>query len=44
MDYEVRHIHGHFEIYVNGKFYCTVDNMVEVDEEIENLKAVTIQN
>lgn len=43
MDYEVKHIHGHFEIYVNGKFYCTADNMVEVDEEIENLKA-TIQN
>ena len=44
MDYEIKHVHGHFEIYINGKFYCTADNMAEVDEEIENLKAVTIQN
>ena len=43
MDYEIRPVYGHFEIYINGKFYCTADNMTEVDEEIENLKS-TIQN
>ena len=35
MDYEVKQIHGHYEIYIDGNFYCTADNMVEVVEEIE---------
>lgn len=35
MDYEIRPAYGHFEIFINGKFYCTVDNMTEAMEEIE---------
>ena len=35
MNYEVKQVHGHYEIYIDGNFYCTADNMVEVVEEIE---------
>lgn len=35
MNYEVKQVHGHYEIYINGKFYCTADNMTEVEEELE---------
>ena len=37
MNYEVKQIHGHYEIYIDGNFYCSVDNMTEVREEIEKL-------
>lgn len=39
MDYEVKRVHEHFEIYINGEFYCTADNMAEVREEIENYES-----
>ena len=35
MSYEIKYVHGHYEIYINGKFYCTADNMAEVEEELE---------
>ena len=35
MEYDIKPIHGHFEVYVNGKFYCTTDTMAEAMEEIE---------
>ena len=35
MNYEVKRVYQHYEIYINGKFYCTADNMAEVREEIE---------
>ena len=35
MNYEIKHVYGHYEIYINGEFYCTADNMAEVREEIE---------
>lgn len=29
---------GHFEIYINGEFYCSADNMMEAVNEIENYR------
>ena len=35
MNYEVRHVYGHYEIYIDGEFYCSADDMTEVAKEIE---------
>lgn len=37
MNIEVRNVRGHYEIYINGVFYCSCDNKQEVDEELMNL-------
>ena len=37
-DVEVRKIMEHYEIYVNGLFYCSCDDRKEVDEELKELK------
>lgn len=28
--------HGHFEVYINGTFYCSADTMTEAIYEIKN--------
>ena len=28
--------HGHFEVYVNGEFYCSADTMAEAIHEVTN--------
>ena len=33
---DVRKVKEHFEIYVDGKFYRSCDNLREVDEELNN--------
>lgn len=38
MNYEVKQVHGHYEIYINGDFYCSAENMTEVREEIEGIE------
>lgn len=38
MTYSVVNKQGHYEVYINGKFYCSVDNMSEANREIENYK------
>ena len=35
MTYKIVPNHGHYEVYVNGVFYCSADTMHEV-EEYEN--------
>ena len=35
MSYQIIPKHGHFEVYVNGKFYCSADNFVEALQELE---------
>lgn len=35
MKYRIINVNGHYEIYINGKFYCSTDNMVEAAKEIE---------
>lgn len=34
--YNIIPIHGHYEIYINGKFYCTADDLNEAAREIED--------
>ena len=33
---DVRKVREHYEVYVDGKFYCSCDNLREVDEELNN--------
>lgn len=33
--YEVRWAYNHYEIYHNGKFFCSCDNQKEVMEELK---------
>lgn len=44
MKYEIIDVRGHYEIYINGNFYCSVDTYTEAIREIENYEkeAVTI--
>ena len=37
MDIEVKKVMEHYDIYVDGEFYCSCDNQKEVDEELQNL-------
>ena len=37
MNIEIRKVMEHYEIYVDGEFYCSCDNRREVDEELANL-------
>lgn len=33
-EYEIKHVKDHYEVYINGEFYCSADNMVEAANEI----------
>ena len=39
MKIQVEQVKDHYVIYINGKFYCSADNLKEVKEELS-----TIQN
>ena len=39
MQIKVTQVKDHYVIYINGKFYCSADNLKEVKEELS-----TIQN
>ena len=36
MTYEIKRNREHFDVYIDGKFYCTADNEREAAKEIEN--------
>ena len=36
MNPEIRPVREHFEVYINGKFYCTADSRSEAEDEIKN--------
>ena len=36
MTYKIKRQHEHFEVYINGQFYCSADNEREAAMEIEN--------
>jgi hypothetical protein len=36
MTYKIKPERGHFVVYINGKFYCTADNMREAIKEVDN--------
>lgn len=35
MQTEIKCEHGHYVVYVNGKFYCSADTYSETEREIE---------
>lgn len=35
MDYRIIENHGHFDVFINGKFYCTADTMEEAMREVK---------
>lgn len=37
-DYDIVRVMEHFEVYIDGKFYCSADNMMEAVSEIEAYK------
>lgn len=39
MSYKIIPNSGHLEVYIEGKFYCTADNWVEANKEIQNYYA-----
>ena len=38
MTYKITPVNGHYEIYINGNFYCTADTFSEAVREIEDYK------
>ena len=36
MAFNIVHKHGHVELYINGKFYCSADNFSEALNEYNN--------
>lgn len=36
MTYKIKRERDHFEVYINGKFYCTADSEKEAIREIQN--------
>lgn len=36
MDFDIIYNHGHIDLYINGKFYCSVDKVSEAIEEYNN--------
>lgn len=38
MDYEIISSKGHYDILINGKFYCSADTLPEAKREIEDYK------
>ena len=38
MSYNIVPVRGHFEVYINGEFYCSADNMREAINEIEKYR------
>ena len=33
--FEIRHERGHYEVYINGVFYCSADTYSEANREID---------
>lgn len=36
MDYRIFEKYGHYEVFINGKFYCSTDTMTEAIHEVVN--------
>lgn len=36
MTYDIKRNKEHFDVYINGKFYCTADNEKEAVSEIQS--------
>lgn len=40
MNYKITRKNGHFEVYINGKFYCSADTESEAVKEIEEYRGM----
>jgi hypothetical protein len=38
-DYDIVADHGHYVVFIDGKFFCTVDNQMEAAKEVEDYYA-----
>ena len=36
--YEIKHANGYYELYVDGKFYCSADTLTEAAREIDSIR------
>ena len=36
MTYKIKRQREHFEVYIDGQFYCSADNEKEAEDEIQN--------
>lgn len=36
MTYKIKPSYGHFEVYINGRFFCAADNEREAETEVMN--------
>lgn len=32
---KIEQVYGHYEVYINGEFYCSADTMIEAIQEVE---------
>ena len=32
---KIEQVYGHYEVLVNGEFYCSTDNLIEALQEVE---------
>ena len=44
MTYKIQPARGHFEVYINGKFYCSADDWKEAVREVEDYAKGGSQN
>ena len=35
MEYEIKPVDGHYEVYIDGEFYCTADTYSEAEKEVD---------
>lgn len=38
MSYRIIPARGYYEVYINGRFYCSADNIKEAEKEIETYR------
>ena len=36
MSYNIIPYYGHYQVYINGKFFCSADTFSEAAKEVEN--------
>ena len=41
MTYNIIHVNGHYEVYINGIFYCSADTINAAAKEIEEYEEDT---
>ena len=38
MNYKITKKYGHYEVYIDGRFYCSADTILEAIHEVETYK------